>query len=68
MFCHECEFALGADEPFIIMRYGEHLDVVCLDCAIKMDWLSHGIRVWRNGQQTPDEAWRLDRRPAESQA
>jgi hypothetical protein len=57
MFCHECEFALGTDEPFIIMRYDERRDVVCLDCAVKMNWLSHGIRVWFNGQQTPDEAW-----------
>lgn len=51
MFCHECDFAIGTGERYVLILFGSGREVVCLDCAVTMEWLSRGQPVYVHGQE-----------------
>ena len=49
MFCRECDYALGDGQHYIWTMFGRESggkEPMCLDCAINLDLVVNGQRVW----------------------
>lgn len=51
MFCHECSYAVSTGERYVLILFGSGREVVCLECAVTMGWLSHGQPVYEHGRE-----------------
>jgi hypothetical protein len=51
MFCHECDRCIGTGSRYVVILYGSGREIICLGCAVQMDWHSHGQPVYVAGQE-----------------
>lgn len=54
MFCHECDYCIGPDWPFVMLTINERPAAVCLECASQLNWLSHGQPIYLGGHELPE--------------